>query len=162
MVNKARRDDLHRQIVSKVLPHFAERLKSEGVISDSNRRPFIIRLSEDWPPVKIVPDLVLCLPDKKKVLVEVANPKDPKRFMGEIVYSHLLGYYKEISAATIFVLHPNKYEKTHSRGVIQKLTSSQILKKQMPSIVVSWSKNQDVVYKNLRLMLAQQFAFFRF
>jgi len=71
-------------------------LEKEGIISSHNRRPFKIPLVKGWPPIKIIPNLVVHLPNGEKVLVEIANPRDPKRFLGEIVYPHLLRHHKKI------------------------------------------------------------------
>jgi len=84
------RENLHDKIVGTILPNFAEKLKQEAVICSYDRKPFRISLFEDRPPIKIVPDLVIHLPDGKKVLVEIANPRDPKRFLGEMVYPRIL------------------------------------------------------------------------
>jgi len=148
----SKKGDLHKAIVNRVLPCFAEKLKKEGVISAYDRQPFIFRWSEDWPSVRIDPDLVLHLPDGKKILVEVANPRDPKRFIGESVYPYLLGHFKRISAAIVFVLHIH-YERAHSRSFVQKTILSAILKTQMKSITISWSRNEEVNYKNLKSLL---------
>jgi len=64
---------LHGKIVSKILPSFVERLKKEAVISAHDRHPLTISLVVDQPPIKINPDLVMHLPNREKVLVEIAN-----------------------------------------------------------------------------------------
>ena len=145
----------HGKIVGEILPRFAEKLKKESVISAYDRHPFKIPFVESWPSIKIIPDLVIHLPNGEKVLVEIANPKDPKRFVGEIVYPQILGYYKEIVAAIVFVLHPQK-RKVHTRSMIQRMALAQFLRKQIPSVVASWPANEDVAYRNLKLLLTRE------
>lgn len=71
---------MHQDIVEATLPRFAKNLKREGIISDYNRKSFrlegvtLIRKHT----FKIRPDLLLILPDRKRFLVEIVNPKDPK------------------------------------------------------------------------------------
>jgi len=84
------KSDSHSEIVTKVLPSLAEKLRGEGVISSYDRRPFRIQLFDDTPAFRINPDLVLYMPDERKVLIEVANPRDPKRFIGELLYPQIL------------------------------------------------------------------------
>jgi len=84
------KSDSHSEIVTKVLPSLAEKLRGEGVISSYDRRPFMIQLFDDKPAFRINPDLVLYMPDERKVLIEVANPRDPKRFIGELLYPQIL------------------------------------------------------------------------
>jgi len=146
----SKKGDLHGKIVDRVLPRFAEKLKREGIISNYDRKFFMIRLVKGWPVVRIDPDLVLYLYDKKKVLVEIANPKDPKRFIGEMVYAQLLGYFKQIAAVIIFVLHPVKGAQPPIRSTVQSMILHLILKKQIPSIVIGWS--EDHAYWNLKLL----------
>lgn len=145
--------NLHEKIVRKILPSFAEKLKKEGVISSYNRTPFTISLLKDRPPIKIIPDLVIHLSDGKKVLVEIANPRDPKRFLGEIVYPHFLGYYKRIAKVIIFVLHDRKQQKIHDRGFDQKIMLTQIFGKLTHTIMASWTPDETTAYHNLRYIL---------
>jgi len=96
-------------------------------------------------------DLVLSLPDRKKILVEVANPKDPKRFFGEIIYPQLLGYYKQIVAAMIFVLpHALDYEGIHTTRIFQTGPVKQVIKRQIPCMVISWPHKEENSYRNLK------------
>jgi len=148
----SKKGDVHSKIVDEILPHFAEKLKREGVISNHDRKPFTIPLAKDWPPFRIKPDLVLYLHDKKKVLVEIANPEKPKRFIGEIVYAHLLGHFKDIAAAIIFVL-PIKGQRP-TRGIVQNMMLHFILKERTPSIVIGWS--EDHAYWQLKYALTKQ------
>ena len=145
--------NLHEKIVGTILPDLAEKLKKEAVICSYDRKPFAISLFKDRPPVKIVPDLVIHLPDGRKVLVEIANPRDPKRFLGEMVYPHFLGYYKRISNVIIFVLHDRKQQKIHDRGFDQKTMLSQIFGKLTPTIIASWTPDETIAYNNLKYIL---------
>ena len=107
---------MHDQIVDEILPSFAQKLKVEKVISSYDRTPFKIQLFEDWTHFAIVPDLIVYLPTGEKVLVEVANPKEAKRLIGEMVYPRILGVLKMISAAIIFVLDSQANKKIQLRS----------------------------------------------
>jgi hypothetical protein len=151
-----RRENLHEKIVGTILPKFAEELRKEAVICSSDRKPFAIPFFEDRPPIKIVPDLVVHLVDGKDVLVEVANPRDPKRFLGEIVYPQILGYYKKISTVIFFVLHDRKRQKIHDRGFYQKMVLSKIFGRLTHTIMISWALDETVNYHNLRYILTRE------
>jgi len=151
-VEVTKKRDLHTKIVDEVLPHLADKLKTEGVISKHDRKPFTIPLAKDWPPLRIKPDRVLYLHDKKKVLVEIANPEKPKRFIGEIVYAHLLGHFNKIAAAIIFIL-PIKGQRP-TRDIVQNMMLHFILKEHIPSIVIGWSGNH--AYWQLKYALTKQ------
>lgn len=152
---QVKKRSLHKKIVKEVLPRFGERLKQEGVISNHNRRRISIQFSEDWPPLRINPDRMLYCPDKKKILVEVANPRDPKRFMGEILYPYVLEYYQKIDAAFIFVLGI-EHEVLHTRSMIEKTILAQILRKPIRSYAISWPNNEDIAYRNLKYFLTKR------
>lgn len=151
---------LHDRIVKEVLPQFAERLKKEGVISSYDRKSFMIQVSKDkhWAPIRIKPDLVLHLPDMKRVLIEIANPKDPKRFIGEIVYPQILGYHNKVAAAIVFVLHHLRKDLKHDRAFTQQWILDHVLRKQIHVIGISWPRpgGEDVAYRNLKAVLTTQ------
>lgn len=95
----------HNMIVYEVLHHFAEKLKDEGVIASFSHPRFKLWLIESMPMQEIRPDGVFILPNGKKVLIEVVNPKDPRRFIGEITSSLLLqDLYKEHIMLLAFAL----------------------------------------------------------
>jgi hypothetical protein len=71
--NTSRQWSKHAEIVDKALPRFAERLKQEKVIYDYDKRPFVIRLFDEWPSVEIIPDLVLHMPNKERVTSYLEN-----------------------------------------------------------------------------------------
>jgi len=85
----------HKEIL-KILPKIAERLKEERLIVNYKKeREKEFKISIDHhlqlPPIIIRPDLTLELCDERYVIVEVANAcRDPKRFVGEIMYPYLL------------------------------------------------------------------------
>jgi len=89
----------HDRIVKKVLPRIAEKLKEEGIISSHDTEQF-----KKLKPVVINPDMVLHLPNGDKILVEVANLKEAKRFVGELVYPAILKKMNEIKASLVFVI----------------------------------------------------------
>ena len=99
-----KRKNLHQEIVEETLPRFAEHLQQEDVISGYNRENFKITFRENLTPIVIKPDIVLVLPDEKRFLVEVVNPRDPKRLMGELACVQLLGSHNLIDAAIVFLL----------------------------------------------------------
>ena len=145
--------NLHRKIVNEILPSFAEKLKKEAVISTYDRDPFTIPLFEDGPPIKIIPDLVVHLPNGEKVLVEIANPRDPKRFLEEIVYPHLLRYYRKIEKAIIFVLHDREHQKIHDRGFEQIMMLGLVFGKVTLGRIASWPRDEKTAYHNLKYIL---------
>ena len=141
------------------------------MISGYDRQQFVIPqlgpsiaapLGENgWPLLRILPDLILYAPHKKKVLVEVVNPKDAKRCIGEIVYLLILGYYLMIDAAVIFALRSSR-DKRLERGLIQTLIIQQIFEKsvKIPFIGFSWA-GPSQAYKALKNALTVQFQRFR-
>jgi hypothetical protein len=150
---------LHDKIVDEILPRFAKSLKNEGVISDFNRKTFKVKgvrlLKEHTFSIK--PDLLLILPDGKKFLVEIVNPRDPKRLMGEMVCVQLLGYQKLIDASVIFILplgpeHPSAPNKGTRLSLVGTISNfpSQIIPSQIPSMTISWSTREDFSYSNLK------------
>jgi hypothetical protein len=145
----SKKEHSHTEIVRKILPRFADRLRREGVIESYDRKPFTIKIW-DFPPVRIIPDLILHLHDKAKVLIEIVNPKDPKRFMGEIAYPHLLKYHKGIKATIFFVLR--YHQRKHDRGLGESLALSFVFKTSMPNVAISWPKrgHEENAYKNLK------------
>src|SRR4030066_561744 len=108
---------LHGTIVYEILPRLAEKLKQEGLISHYDRTQENIEILKDFPKIRINPDLILHTSNGKKILVEVANPKDPKRFIGEVIYPKMLLYRKKIMADLIFVLNPQEQGERHWRSL---------------------------------------------
>jgi len=135
--------DLHKKIVDEILPRLAEKLKQEGIISDYNRRQEKIPF-ETLPEIKINPDLVLDLPNRKKIIIEVANPKDPKRFIGELIYPKILIYYERITAAMVFVLNPQE-QKRHKRSLSEDIALHESLRMPKGSRTVTWP-GEDAAY----------------
>jgi len=147
---------LHQRVVNEILPKFSERLLQEGIISSYDRRTFKIKLKyhEDFPSFVIKPDLFLTLPDEKRFLIEVVNPRDPKRLMGELACIQFLGYHNLIDAGWVFLL-PRGPEsvKAPAKG-LRLWQSGQFLKEvlgsKVPSAIVSWSTKEDNNYSNLK------------
>src|SRR5690606_18039782 len=96
--------------------------------------------------VNITPDLVLHLPNGDKILVEVANPKDPKRFVGELVYPAILKKHGQIRASLVFVIGDIK---KHGRSLNLRLLVSEILGS-YSSRFVSYPHNEEAVYGSLK------------
>jgi hypothetical protein len=153
------RGNMHGEIVSKIIPRFAERLKKEQVISDYGRQHFEIRVFNAWCPVKIRPDLILFMSNSERILVEVANPRDPKRFIGELVYPRLLGCCEQISAVFIFILCPTKRSQVHKRVLLQSWMLADTLKTKIPCVTFSWTESEEVNYKNLQFFLKTTYPY---
>ena len=143
---------LHNRIVMEILPRFAEKLKEEGLIIGSNRKPFKITRLKGTLPVEvnllINPDRVVILRDGKKVVIEIANPKDPKRFLGELEYIHTLYKNEQIALGIVFVLPPTKAH--HKRLSMAAIIDA-------PFGCISWipgEGNEDKNYSHLKNMLS--------
>lgn len=142
--------NLHDKIVDEVLPLFAEKLKQEGVISEYNRRPFRIPLFQNESPYEIRPDLVLVLPNGQTIVTEITNPKDRKRFIGEIAYTQVLWNLQKIAAAVLFVL---KYAGANKRMFEAPIISKTIGTMPNRRMLFTWSSEEDVNYHNLKTFL---------
>jgi hypothetical protein len=123
------------------------------MISDYNRKQEQIKISEYLPEIKINPDLALDLPNGKKILVEVANPKDPKRFIGEMIYPKILIYYERITAVMVFVLNPQE-QKRHKRSLSQEIVLYKSLVLPKGSMTVTWP-GEDEAYRALKGFVAR-------
>jgi len=144
----------HREVVKDILPCFAKNLQQEGIISGYSRKTFKVQPLENFPPFTIKPDLVLNLPDGKSFLVEVANPKDPKRLMGEITCAKILGFNKIIAGALIFILpiatgHPKAH--TEKRLVLSYSISQ--VEPRTPVVVITWGGIKEADYHNLKQVI---------
>lgn len=144
------KENLHYIIEHDVLPRIARRLKKEGLILSYDKEQFnVASFDEEVKSMTITPDLVLHCPNGDKILVEVANPRDPKRFLGEMVYPAILKHNDQIRASLVFVI-----------GDIGKhgriLTERNILSKMLGSYssrLVSYPHNEDSVYRSLENLL---------
>jgi hypothetical protein len=149
---------LHETIVAKTLPRFAERLKKESLVSDYNRDSLHVKIKHfnETHMFNVKPDLVLVLPDKAKFLIEIVNPRDPKRLLGEIVYLQILGSRRLIDAGIIFLLPLGPEHSTAPmKGLRLSFTSiatgmEQIISTKIPCDVASWSTTEENNYANLR------------
>jgi hypothetical protein len=140
------RTNLHNRIVEDVLPKFAQQLQKEGVISNYTRESLKIEnqevFSESFFPAFVVkPDLLLILPDNKRLLVEVVNPKEPKRFIGELIYANILIHHKKITAAIFFVLNPEK-QRGYRRSISQIYVWNS-LRLPKGSKIVTWPSDEE-------------------
>jgi hypothetical protein len=148
-----KRKNLHDEIVVSTLPRFAKDLKQEGVISDYSKESFKVESREDFPPLLIKPDLVLILSDRKKFVVEMVNPKDPKRFMGELASVQLLGLHDLIHGAVVFLLPLSvEHPKAPAKGVRlwQSSRIGEVIRYEVPSVIISWSVKEEYNYNNLK------------
>ncbi len=151
-------DSLHETIVAKTLPRFVERLKKERLVSDYNRDSFHVEIKHfnETHMFNIKPDLVLVLPDKAKFLIEVVNPRDPKRLLGEIVYLQILGSRRLIDNGIIFLLPlGSEHPTAPMKGLRLSFTSlatglEQIVSTKIPCDIASWSTTEENNYVNLR------------
>jgi len=93
-----------------------------------DKEKFMISPFMDSDPIRIRPDLVFYLSDGRKVAVEVANPKSPKRFIGELISPHFLVYSKEVDTAIVFVLpygEDRKVQQIFNRPLVQDIALGQ-------------------------------------
>jgi hypothetical protein len=150
-----RQKSLHDKIVQEILPKFAEKLLKDGEIASYNRRAFRMVIWENEPHCKIKPDCVLSLESGEKILVEVVNPRDPKRLLGEFVYPHLLGRNKQVAAAIIFILlRKDENRKLHIRRHLMLGPLSQLINRPIPIWAGPWEPNRESVnYSNLKAFL---------
>jgi uncharacterized protein YlzI (FlbEa/FlbD family) len=151
---------LHGIIVYKILPWLAEKLKREGLISDYDRKQEKIKISKDFPEIWMNPDLILHMSNGKKILVEVANPEDPKRFIGELVYPKMLLWRKKITAAMVFVLKPQEQETPkkrdlHTRSLAQIHMLYESLNMPKGSKIVTWP-GEDAAYGWLKAFCSKR------
>lgn len=110
-------ESAHHKTVYKDLPKVAGKLKEEGLISGWDREQLKIEL-EGWNPFTVKPDLILHVPGRRKLLVEIINPDDPKRYIGEILYAHILGSFQKIGAAVFLILSGTKGERATFQQIL--------------------------------------------
>jgi hypothetical protein len=142
-------------IVYEVLPRFAEKLAHEGVIASFSHPRFKLWLIESIPMQEIRPDGVFTLSNGKKVLVEVVNPKDPRRFIGEIASSLMLqDLYREHIMLFVFVRvgEKTRIELGQKRTVllnrlIQKMNAPRSL------WISEWINDEEKMFTQLRSRL---------
>jgi len=85
---------------------------------------------------------------------EIANPRDPKRFLGELIYPHILGYLKKITKVIVFVLHDREHQEIHDRGFSQWMVLHYIFKELIPGgTSPSWPRDEETAYHNLKYIL---------
>jgi hypothetical protein len=149
---------LHDKITNNFLPEFAKQLQIEGVISYSDRKPFEFSAMDDLPHFEIRPDRVLYLLHGEKILVEIVNPRDPKRLMGEITYPQILIQKELISAAFFFIIGSGKQAKNQHRSLIEKWMLSDIIESKKPCWMMSWS-SYETSYLNLKAFLTNPMFF---
>lgn len=146
------KENLHYIIENDILPRIAERLKKEGLISSYDKKQFNIPSHDkEVKPITITPDLVLHHPNGDKILVEVANPEDPKRFVGELVYPAILKKYEQIRASLVFVIGDIK---RHGKRLTYRHIMSEMLGK-YSSCFVSYPHNEDAVYRWLKSFIVK-------
>jgi hypothetical protein len=147
---------LHYTIVYEILPRLAKKLKEEGLISDYDRKQQKVKMFKDSDPLRMNPDLILYTSNGKRILIEVANQKDPKRFIGELIYPKIILWRKNITAALIFVLQPKEREtpKRRKLGVVRSLSQIHILYEflHMPkgSKIVTWPDEDATAYRAMK------------
>jgi hypothetical protein len=90
------------------------------------------------------------MPNGKKILVEVANPKDPKRFLGEVIYPKMLLCRKKITADLVFILNPQEKGETHTRSLSEIQVLYEFLTMPKGSRRVTWPTEEDEAYRMLK------------
>lgn len=137
----------HDEIVKRILPRLAEKLKQEETILDHDKEQIKIK---KLLGIKINPDRILHLSNGKSILVEVVNPEEPKRFIGELIYAKILIHYKKIIAAMFFVLYPQE-QGTHRRSLSQ-IHALSFLRLPKGSRIVTWS-GENAAYNHLKAFI---------
>jgi hypothetical protein len=137
--------DSHKKIVEEILPRLAEKLKQEGIILDHDNKQIKIK---NLPEIRINPDRILHLSNGKNILVEVVNPKEAKRFIGELVYAKILIHFQRITAALFFVLNPENQGR-HERSLSQ-IHALSFLRLPKGSRTVTWPSEEDKAYRTLK------------
>lgn len=140
-------ESLHKKIVDEILPRLAEKLKQEETILDHNNEQIKIK---KLLGIKINPDRILHLSNGKNILVEVVNPEEPKRYIGELIYAKILIHYKKVIAAMFFVLYPQQ-RGTHRRSLSQVHALS-FLRLPKGSRIVTWP-SEDAAYNILKAFI---------
>jgi len=147
-----RKECLHYKIEHVILPRIAERLKKEGLISSYDKKQFNIpSFDKEVKCVTITPDAVFYCPNGDKILIEVANPEDPKRFVGEIVYPAILKKYGQIRASLVFVIGDIK---KHSRSLTLRHIMSEMLGR-YSSRFISYPSTKNSVYISLKDLITK-------
>ena len=156
MSKRKKQTSLHRKVVTEILPRFAKKLKREGVISGYSREPLKISIFEHVPPYRFNPDLVLITLNGEKVLIEVANPRDPKRFLGELFYAQILGIHNQISMSVFFVLPHKGTYRLHERRLSIGKEIFETIKGGVAQFMISWIANDYANnYFNLKSSLTE-------
>jgi uncharacterized protein YlzI (FlbEa/FlbD family) len=137
--------DLHRKIVDEILPRLASKLKKEGIILDHDNEQIKIK---NLPKIRINPDRILHLSNGKNILVEIVNPEESKRFIGELVYAKILIQFQRITAALFLVLNPEKQGR-HERSLSQ-IHALSFLHLPKGSRIVTCPDEEDRVYRTLK------------
>lgn len=147
----SKQKSLHDKIVRDILPKFAQRLKTAGLISDyGTEKQFEIEITRDMKKIVIKPDLTIVVPNRGKIVVEVVNPDDAKNFIGEIVYPHILGNLGRVEAA-IFLILPTPESRKSERAMAQEIALHRFFKKQIPYIPIFFdSDNPEEIYHILK------------
>jgi len=126
----------------------ADELKGEELISDWDTKQFKIDLKE-WKPFTVNPDLTLHVPGKRKILVEIINPEKPKRYIGEILYAHILGSFQKIGAVVFLVLP--RGEKSQRAMVEQILLNNLFIRKTISHLPIYLDPtDKDTIYMVLK------------
>jgi len=128
-----RKGNLHKETVKK-LREFADELKGEGLISDWDKEQIRVEI-QGWEPFRVNPDLALHVPNRGKVLVEIVNPEKPKRYLGEILYAHIMGSLRLIGAAIFFIL-PSPKSRKSQRAMVEEILLHRFLKKTLSTIPI--------------------------
>jgi hypothetical protein len=136
----------HDKIVEEI-QLIAEKLKQEGIISDHDNKQKKIKISKDLAEIRIKPDRILHLSNGNNILVEVVNPEEPKRFIGELIYAKILIHYNKIEAAMFFVLYPQEH-RTHRRSLSQ-IHALSFLRLPKGSRTVTWA-GENEAYRSLK------------
>lgn len=157
------RKSFHDKLVGQVLPNFAGQLQQEGVISTYSRQRFKIPILEGLPEPEIRCDAIFILSNGMKILTEVVNPRDPKRFLGEFCYIRVVTWlFGDIDAALVLILGDRCstvqiHRKRHMLlgRALQAIWCQTITRgRSKPLLVVGWGRNVDEMYRQLKKALS--------
>ena len=82
----------------------------------------------------------------------VNSNSEPKRFMGELVYPHILGSLGLIGGAIFFVL-PSPGSRKSERAMVQEMSLHRFFKKTVPHIAIYLDGNLKEEYRIFKLSI---------
>lgn len=149
----------HDELVEEVLPGMAEDLQREGMISAFTRHPSfkipIGTISNQKFAMPIHSDGQFTLPDGTKIVVEVVNPIDPKRLLGEYFYAAILrDYHPEVAGTLMLIMvSSGKHENRYAQRQLLFGKFSGFLSSRPRIYAAGWMGNYEERYRTLKQTL---------